>query len=148
MNFLLQKYYTSSLLKGNKYHLSYISDVNEIGNDLLEQMKQQAVDTYNAHIANDWDEFITLEDFEFIATYLLTLKDESVVSYVQNELILVYKAKSKIDYADGVGTFEKEQDVYWYLAYDNIVADKDGKVVVDIEEVAHLMLNKLLDLTA
>lgn len=109
---------------------SYVKDLSEISPDALEDMKKQAEDVYNAHVARSWGEGEKLMSFDYLGEYLLTPKNGS--GY--NSLYLVYKAKvhnTAEDSHDKV-VFDEMTDVYWYILYRNIMTDGEGNMDYDV----------------
>lgn len=67
--------------------------LEEINEDSLAAMKQQAEDVYHAKAAQDWGEGESLESFSYLGNYLLTSKNSQ-----KNYLFLVYKAQVRNTY--------------------------------------------------
>ena len=111
---------------------SYVSSNSEISTDSLDEMKQQAEDVFNAHVADNWGEDETLKSFAYIGNYLLTNKNNDDYWNSHNVLYLVYKAQVKDEYSNGVERYNETNDIYWYIAYYDLLVNTDGITTVEI----------------
>lgn len=106
---------------------SYLQKISELNSETLDAMKSQADDAYRALVAQNWDDDEKLDSFEYIGSYLLTAKsDDSWGS--KNKLFLVFKATVDNEFK----SYHQKNYVYWYMEYDNVVIDEDGKSDMDI----------------
>ena len=119
-----EKEYTVEGLK------SYLSKASDIDDNALTQMKKQAEDVFNAHAAKNFGEGEDLRSLTYIGNYLLTNKGNSYGNY--NYLYLVYKAEIQNTYSNDNKSYNKVNDVYWYICYSSLMVDGDGKVEVDV----------------
>lgn len=104
--------------------------LEEINEDSLAAMKQQAEDVYHAKAAQDWGEGESLESFSYLGNYLLTSKNSQ-----KNYLFLVYKAQVRNTYSNESGaSYNELNDVYWYIRYDDLLTKGDGTVNVDLTD--------------
>lgn len=118
----MKKQYTVSGLD------KYVDRAAEIDAETLKSLQAQAWDEYQELMA-DWSSEASLESFNFIGTYLLTNKSKD--AWEQNRLYLVYLVKSRINYSGSSGSFNKLNDVYWFISFPNLLLKADGKVEVD-----------------
>lgn len=123
----LSKKYTVSGL------LSYVTELSEIDNTALTTMQHQATDVFYAHVAQDWDQSETLENFTYIGNYLLTSKKVTGDFWgTYNYIFLVYKAQVRNIHSNGNKQYNKLNDVYWYIRFNSLMVDEAGNVSVDI----------------
>lgn len=111
---------------------SYLTKISEINNEALASMQQQASDVYNAYVAKDWEDDAKLESLTYIGDYLLTIKNKDSYWGNYNTLYLVYKAQARNNYSNDGDTFNKVTDVYWYISFNNLMVESDGKITVDV----------------
>ena len=110
---------------------SFLSKIAEIDDASMKAMQQQATDVYNANVAKSWGEGEKLETLTYIGDYLLTVKNTD--SWGNNNfLFLVYKAQVRNTYSNDKKKYNKLNDIYWYIRYDNLMVEPDGKVSVDV----------------
>lgn len=105
----------------------YVKQLSEISADSLASMQKQAEDVYNAKAAKDWGDGESLESLTYMGDYLLTSKNSN-----DNYLFLVYKAQVHNNYSNGESTYDQTNDIYWYIRYEDLIADADGNVTVDL----------------
>ena len=122
----LEQEYT---VTGLSSYISTISEVNEAG---LSLMQQQASDVFSAYIAQNWGDGEALENFTYIGNYLLTTKSSDSYWGNNNALYIVYKAQVRNDYSYDGDTYNKLNDLYWYICFENVMVDSDGNLTVDI----------------
>ena len=94
-------------------------------------MQRQATDVFYAYVAQEWDNDSSLESLTYIGNYLLTAKNPYASSYY-NYLYLVYKTQARNNYTYNGKTFNEVNDIYWYIRFNNLRINADGKVEVDI----------------
>lgn len=111
---------------------SYLAQINEIDDESMALMQQQASDAYNAYVAKNWGEGENLESLTYIGDYLLTIKDKDVTWGNINVLYLVYKAQVRNTYSYDGDTYNKVNDIYWYISFNNLMVEPDGKITVDL----------------
>jgi hypothetical protein len=111
---------------------SYLSKIDEIDGDALESMQSQASDVYYAHVAQNWGDGEDLQSFSYLGDYLLTIKNGDSYWGNNNTLFLVYKAQVRNSYANDGDTYNKVNDIYWYISYSNLMVNSDGSVAVDV----------------
>lgn len=112
---------------------SYLSKISEIDDTALVSMQQQAVDVYNAKAAQDWGEGESLETLTYIGDYLLTVKNKDSWG-TNNCLFLIYKAQVRNNYSNDGKSYNKLNDIYWYIRYADIMVGADGSVNVDVTD--------------
>lgn len=110
---------------------SYIQSISEVSADGLKEMQGQAEDVFNAHVAREWGEDEILKSFTYMGLYLLTSKSDDDWND-HNILYLVYKAQVNNRYSEEDETHDETNDIYWYIAYNNLLVNSDGVTTVDI----------------
>lgn len=105
----------------------YVKQLSEISADSLAEMQKQAEDVYHAKAAQSWGEGENLEALTYMGDYLLTGKNSQ-----NNALYLVYKAQIHNTYSNGESSYDEANNIYWYIRYENLLADADGNVSVDV----------------
>lgn len=114
---------------------SYVSSIDEISDESFEEMKSQAEDVYRAYAAKNWGEYESLESISYLGSYLLTLKDSNSRSSSNNSIYLVYKMGVRDNYTNSEGDYyNKVNDVYWYISFDNLLVNPSGMNTVDITD--------------
>ena len=108
----------------------YVTSTSDITDEALADMKAQAEDVYNAYVAKRWSDDSTLESFTYIGNYLLTSKSKD--NRDNNILYMVYKAQARNVYSNKGNTYDKINDIYWYISFKNLMIDNDGNLSVDI----------------
>lgn len=107
----------------------YVTSLSEITDESLAEMQQQAMDVLNAYVANSWGEDAVYQGASYMGAYLLNTKDTD--SYGdKNCIYLVYNVKAEHSYEDTA--YHNTDEFYWYVAYNNLVANNDGTVTVDV----------------
>ncbi|MCD8364632.1 MAG: hypothetical protein LUC83_02235 [Clostridiales bacterium] len=104
----------------------YAASLDEIPDDIMDSMKAQAEDAYEAYAASDFSESEELLSYDYIGSYLLTLKDGMSASD-SNMLYLVYKATVKNEDTDSFA-------FYRYCMFSDIIALEDGTYSVDLSD--------------
>ena len=95
----------------------------------MQKMKDQAEQEYNDHVESSWTDSESLESLTYMGDYLL----ESNVGN-GNELYLIYHAKVRDQYSNDDGSYDKVNDVYWYIHYGTILADGEGNTDIDLSD--------------
>lgn len=104
---------------------SYISDVNDIPEDMMNKMKTQSEDTFRAYVANQWDKPENLISVSFAGNYFLTLKD-GMSGNANNYLYLIYEIEATNPKPEQTVKF------YYYVQYHDIIKLSDGTCSVDL----------------
>lgn len=112
---------------------SYVAKIDEIDDETLKSMRQKASEVYKEQEADSWGDGESLQSFSSIGEYLLTPKSEETWGNY-NQLILVCKAKVKNTYSSDNGKYDKVNDIYWYIGYDDLIVTDDGTVSVDLKD--------------
>lgn len=110
---------------------SYVTKLSEISDASLSDMKQQAEDVFNAYVSRSWDDDVQLQSFTYMGDYLLTAKNSDTWGS-KNILYLVYKAQAFNSYSNKGKSYSQVNDVYWYIAFYNLLVNSDGTVTVDV----------------
>ena len=110
---------------------SYLTEISEIKDEGLVEMQNQAIDVYNAYVAKNWSAEESLESFTYIGNYLLTPKNTDLWG-THNILYLVYKIQVHDNYSNEGEVYNKLNDIYWYISFDNLMIDANGNLVVDV----------------
>lgn len=111
----------------------WLSNVSEINEDALLSIQQQASDVFNAYVAQNWGEGEALDSFTYIGNYLLTIKNSDSWGS-KNALYLIYKAQVKNNYTNDGKTYDKLNDIYWYISYDDLMVGLDDKLIVEVTD--------------
>lgn len=111
---------------------SYIAKSSEISTEMLASMQQQAAGKYQAYVAQEWPEDAVLLEFTYIGNYLLTAKEPDLES--NNILYLVYKGQVQNSCANEEGAYNKVNNIYWYIAYKDLILGTDGELTADITD--------------
>lgn len=110
----------------------YIKTVSDISNESLEDMKEQAEDVYDTSVARNWSEYEQLEDFKYIGNYLLINKNSNSYGGDNNLFYLVFKVQVRNNYSMDGQTYNKVNDIYWYICFYDLLVDNNGKTTVDL----------------
>lgn len=109
---------------------SYVTEVSEITDEVLEEMKAQAEDTMAAYIADRSYDDITFGTPEYVGLYLLTIKEafsDSLYDYWNaesgNKVWLIYKVS-----VSGSSSFT----YYVGFRYTDLLIEADGSVSADL----------------
>lgn len=112
---------------------SYIKSLDEITKESLNTMKNQAEAVYNADVEDVWEDDEELKSLTYLGSYLLTKKEkEQYMDSFNNTLYLVYKAQIKNEYSNNGKAFNKTSDIYWYIAFNDLIVSPDGEVIFNI----------------
>jgi len=103
---------------------SYLNDLNDLPNNALSSMDEQARDVLDTYIAETWNA-TTLLDMELVGQYLLYLKPGFSTSGDNNRLILVYK--------NTVENTESTFSYYYYTIFSNVIMDEKGEINSDLQ---------------
>ena len=113
-------------VEGIKSYVTKLADINE---EALSSMKAQAEDAYRAYAAKEFDkEGTSLQSITYLGEYLLTKKGDMG----GNRLYLVYKIQARNTASDSKKTYDQINTSYWYINYENVLVNSDGKVEIDI----------------
>ena len=111
---------------------SFVTRISEVDDEAMKAMQQQAEDVYNANVAKNWGEGESLESLTCIGEYLLSAKNSDTWGS-NNHLILVYKAQVRNTYSNDKGaSYNKVNDVYWYIRFSDLMVGSDGKTAVNV----------------
>lgn len=112
---------------------SYVAKISEISTEMLASMQQQASDKYQAYVAQEWSEDdATLLEFTYIGDYLLTTKEPGWGN--NNILYLIYRAQVKNSCTNEDEAYNKVNNIYWYIAFNDLILGPDGKLTADIAD--------------
>lgn len=123
---LPEKWEKEYTVKGLWY---YVTSTGDIDDDTMQQMQDQAEKEYNDHVESSWTDSESLESLTYMGDYLLESSDG-----IGNELYLIYHAKVRDQYSNDDGSYDKVNDVYWYIHYGTILADGEGDTDVDLSD--------------
>ncbi len=112
---------------------SYVTELSQVDDEVLEKLQKQAVDEYNAKVARDWGEEESLEDFAYLGNYLLTKKVPNSGGG-NNYLYLIYKAQVRDTYTKNNETFDETKDIYWYICFHDLMMDPEGQLEVEVND--------------
>lgn len=112
---------------------SYVMSLDQITKESLKAMQTQAEAVYYEDVENYWEDDEKLISFNYLGSYLLTKKDkDQYLDSMNNGLYLVYKAEVKHEYAGNDKIYKKTNDVYWYIAFEDLIINPDGEIIVDV----------------
>lgn len=103
----------------------YISDVNEIPEDMMNKMKTQGEDAFRSYVAQQWDRPENLISVSLAGNYYLTLKD-GMNGNANNYLYLVYEILATNPDP------EQTVDFYYYVCFNDLIMLADGTCSVDL----------------
>ncbi len=109
---------------------SYITDISEISEDLIQQMQSQSEDVIRSYVANNWESEVTLEELSYLGNYFLSRKTSS--SYTDTRVYMVYRLTAKQTMETESGTVVENVESYYYVSFYNPMIDTDGSGKVDI----------------
>ena len=118
-----EKEYT---VKGLNY---YITKSSELDDETLKEMQEQAEEEYHNHMDQHWGNYESLESLTYMGDYLLSSKEKN-----GNALYLVYHVKVRDAYSNGSESYDQVNDVYWFICYQDVLADGEGNLIVDISD--------------
>ena len=95
-------------------------------------MQDQAQDVFNAYVASDFGDGEKVTEFTYMGNYLLTAKNETY--HDQNALCLVYKVSLDQNYEEGGVSYSSQNELYWYIEFNNLLVDSDGDVFGNITD--------------
>ncbi len=93
-------------------------------------IQQQALQFYKEGMYKSEDQ--SLEDFIYLGNYYLTTKD-SKSPYQNNMLVMVYKAQIRNKYSEGTSAYDKVNEIYWFVSFEDLVISSDGKVEAEFD---------------
>lgn len=103
----------------------YVTDINEIPEDMMKKMQKQMEDAMKAYVADKWAEEESMSGMNFMGTYLLNPK-EGRLGEPMHYLYLVYK----IDVKNSEGSFS----YYTYCQFRNMIILEDGTCSLDLSD--------------
>lgn len=109
---------------------AYAQKISEVAKDAYDKMDAHAQDVLKAYVAENWVNKNGLKKIELIGNYMLTPKDPSIYTSVNNKLYYVYKitAKDETKPTDDKAEF----NYYYFSSYDNITLLPDGTCSFDL----------------
>ncbi|MEE1411871.1 MAG: hypothetical protein U0J83_07610 [Bulleidia sp.] len=108
---------------------AYISSVEDIDDESMQKLQDQAVKEYKDHVDSSWTDSESLQSLTYMGSYLLKPKTGK-----GNELYLIYHAKVRNQYSNSDGSYDQVNDVYWYMHYGPVMADDEGNTQVDLSD--------------
>lgn len=108
---------------------AYISSVEDIDDESMQKLQDQAVKEYKDHVDSSWTDSESLQSLTYMGSYLLKSKTGK-----GNELYLIYHAKVRDQYSNSDGSYDQVNDVYWYMHYGPVMADDEGNTQVDLSD--------------
>lgn len=110
---------------------TYVTSIDQISEEVLSTIKEQAADVLTAYITNHWDEDEIAGETTYEGAYLLKRKD-GVNNGLVNSLIFVFCTNLE-------NYWEKEDTTepfyyYWYLQYDDVYVDAQGNHSINFVE--------------
>ncbi|HOQ00929.1 MAG TPA: zinc ribbon domain-containing protein [Acetivibrio clariflavus] len=111
---------------------SYISSSSDISEESLRSMQNQAEQVFKKHVEEDWVESSKLLNFTYLGNYLLTAKDSNNSWIANNSIYLIYKAQVKNEYSNNGMTYDKTNEFYWFICFNNLLVDPSGATKVEL----------------
>lgn len=110
--------------------MAYIDKAEDIPDELMISMQNQAEDIIKAKVANSWDDNVSLKSLVYMGNYFLTSKGDQ---WDHNRCALVYKltAEETMETEDE-GTVIEDVDLYYYVQFSDLLTEEDGTGAVDI----------------
>lgn len=106
---------------------SYAMSLDEIPQESIEKMDNQAQETFRANVAKSWTDSNSMKGISLIGNYLLSPKDSSMNVYTHNYLYFVYK----ID-AENWDNNKEVFSYYYYTYFTDIMLLEDGTCSFDL----------------
>ncbi len=110
---------------------SYVSSVDEIGEDMLNKLKSQTEDNIKAYSAK-WDDKVSLVSSDYVGIYFLNEKEGTSGNY-HNITDVIYKVVALIDLGEE-SDYKAEVTFYYYTKYNNIMQLEDGTISVNMSD--------------
>lgn len=102
----------------------YVHELSQIPDEMMQKMRKQAEDAFDAYVASDWVDDAVLKKKTFLGSYLLKPKD-GMSADAENYIYLVYKIDAKNPDA---GKFS----YYYYTCFWDAMILEDGTCSVDL----------------
>ena len=118
---VLSKKYTVSGLS------SYVTELSQISDEVMANMRKEAEDIFNAYVAKNWSSNSHMDGMTYLGSYFLTKKPHSSTDSV-NTLFLVYE----VSYRNTYNEEPYEAKYYYYTNYRDLYLDSDGKTTVNL----------------
>lgn len=119
----------------------YIEKLSELDDPTLKEMQATAdkyFDNSNVKSMGDDEKLVSLT---YLGSYLFTKKDDAVDNSIiwkspHNEIFLIYRATVHETYSNDSGTlYDKDNDFYWFIKFQDLIVGNGGKVQVDLDSV-------------
>lgn len=107
----------------------YVSSMNDISKESLEQMKEQAQAVYDSKEAAKMGKGEKLLGVDYVGNYLLSSKNRD-----GNIVFLVYKVAVNNKYVKDSGKYNKNNELYWYILYKDLIVNSAGETMVDVSK--------------
>ena len=108
---------------------AYISSVEDIDDESMQKLQDQAVKEYKDHVDSSWTDSESLQSLTYMGSYLLKPKTGK-----GNDLYLIYHAKVRNQYSNSDGSCDQVNDIYWYMHYGPVMADDEGDTQVNLSD--------------
>ena len=109
----------------------YAQSAADISEESMLEMQKQAESVFAENIQY-WEEDENLKSFIYLGNYFLKKKDQDDDWGSDNELYLVYQVRVKNKYSNDGDTYDKTNNIYWYICYDDLLVDSHGAIMVDV----------------
>lgn len=110
---------------------SYISDISEISQDDLKEMKEVAKDLYFDSNLSTLNEGEALSENTYIGQYFIHQKNPLDSHDLNNISYLIYETKIHNQFTNENGSYDNINTVYWFVAYKNLLLDTNNKIIFD-----------------
>ena len=110
----------------------YVTQLNEIPEEILDAMNQQSQDAITSYVVNNWESCNTLNSVTYLGSHFLAPKNGITVE-TQNIVYMVYVCQCTVTASNSLyGTGSEDYNFYFVVRYDNVVIEADGSCYVDI----------------
>lgn len=105
---------------------SYASKLADIPQESMDKLDAHAQDSFNAYVAQDWDDPSGMLGIKLIGNYFLAPKDPSIITYTKNYVYFIYEITAKDPET------EEEFTYYYYSSYTDVMILDDGTCSFDL----------------
>lgn len=110
---------------------SYVMQLSELSEDMLDKLAAQSEDVISAYVARDWEDSVSLDGLTYLGSYLLTPKDTSSY-YYGTQLYMVYKLQVH-EYEPNEG-LDDTFAYYYYVEFEDVMLLPDGTCSVNLSD--------------
>lgn len=110
---------------------TYVTKTSDIDKNELELMQTKATEVFDQKEVQRMGDGEELESFTYLGNFLLSTKSPDYNP--KNYLILVYDAKIHNTHSGTEQSYDKINDVYWYIQFENVLLGANGKAQVNLD---------------